>query len=124
MSVDVDPLVAVREADAALVAGGALPIAELATVAAGAVLGLARGDWWVPGPRERAAGVLYLMPPAGFSAGSVVIAPVAERLVEVMGTAERPVTGVSFRDGATYVSVGSREVAFSDIVSVKKPGTN
>jgi len=34
------------------------------------------------------------------------------------------VTGVNFRDGVTYLSVGNREIAFSDVVSVKKTSTN
>jgi flagellar basal-body rod modification protein FlgD len=34
------------------------------------------------------------------------------------------VTGVNYRDGATYLSVGSREILFSDVVSVKKTSTN
>ena len=34
------------------------------------------------------------------------------------------VTGVNYRDGATYLSVGGREIGFSDVVSVKKWNTN
>jgi flagellar basal-body rod modification protein FlgD len=34
------------------------------------------------------------------------------------------VTGVNYRDGATYLSVGGREIGFGDVVSVKKTGTN
>jgi flagellar basal-body rod modification protein FlgD len=34
------------------------------------------------------------------------------------------VTGVNFHDGATSLSVGGREIGFSDIVSVKQTGTN
>ena len=30
------------------------------------------------------------------------------------------VTGVNFHDGATYLSVGGQEIAFSDVVSVKQ----
>jgi len=39
------------------------------------------------------------------------------------------VTGVNFRDGVTYLSVGNREITFSDVVSREKnefeltPGT-
>lgn len=45
-------------ADEAIVASGGLPLGELAAVAVGAVRGLRRGDWWVPGLRERAAGAV------------------------------------------------------------------
>jgi len=34
------------------------------------------------------------------------------------------VTGVNFRDGVTYLSVGTREITFSDVVSVKKTNSN
>jgi len=34
------------------------------------------------------------------------------------------VTGVNYRDGATYLSVGGREILFGDVVSVKKTSTN
>ncbi len=34
------------------------------------------------------------------------------------------VTGVNFRDGVTTLSVGGREIAYSDVVSVKKASTN
>lgn len=49
-------------ADAALQAGGPsplpLPVGDVAPIVVGAVLGLRDGDWWVPGPRERAGAVL------------------------------------------------------------------
>jgi flagellar basal-body rod modification protein FlgD len=34
------------------------------------------------------------------------------------------VTGVNYRDGVTYLSVGGREILFGDVVSVKKTNTN
>ena len=34
------------------------------------------------------------------------------------------VTGVNFRDGATTLSVGGREIAYGDVVSVKKTSSN
>jgi len=34
------------------------------------------------------------------------------------------VTGVNYRDGVTYLSVGGREISLGDVVSVKKSGTN
>jgi flagellar basal-body rod modification protein FlgD len=34
------------------------------------------------------------------------------------------VTGVSFRDGVTYLSVGGREISYGDVVSVKKITAN
>ena len=34
------------------------------------------------------------------------------------------VTGVNYRDGVTYLSVGGREILFGDVVSVKKTSTN
>lgn len=51
---------ALRDADAALAASGAfhVPVAGLEPVVAGALAGLERGDWWVPGLRERAGGAL------------------------------------------------------------------
>lgn len=48
-------------ADARLVAEGRpfpLPLADLTPVVAGALAGLPRGDWWVPGLRERAGAAL------------------------------------------------------------------
>ena len=57
----------------------------------------APGEWYL----DRQAGVLYLKPPAGFRADSAVVAPVAERIIEAVGTAERPVSGLSFR-GLTF----------------------
>ena len=34
------------------------------------------------------------------------------------------VTGVNYHDSATYLSVGSREIGFSDVISVKQAGAN
>lgn len=55
-----------RDADAALAAAGPspfpLPIHGLETVVAGAVTALGRGDWWVPGLRERVGAVLRDVP--------------------------------------------------------------
>jgi TPP-dependent pyruvate/acetoin dehydrogenase alpha subunit len=49
-------------ADAALQAGAPsplpLPVGDVAPIVVGVVLGLREGDWWVPGPRERAGAVL------------------------------------------------------------------
>lgn len=39
-----------------------LPIGDLAPIVAGAISGLERGDWWVPGLRERAGAVLRDVP--------------------------------------------------------------
>lgn len=48
-----------QAADAELsVALGRPGVGELSALVAGAVAGLGRGDWWVPGPRERAGAVL------------------------------------------------------------------
>ncbi|HHO50394.1 MAG TPA: hypothetical protein ENK18_05850 [Deltaproteobacteria bacterium] len=56
----------IRAADAALSASGAtpfpLPIGELLPVVAGTVSALSRGDWWVPGLRERAGAVVRDVP--------------------------------------------------------------
>lgn len=61
-----DALARLRDADAALDAlhptPFPLPVAGEEAVIAGAVLGLGRGDWWVPGPRERIGGVLRDVP--------------------------------------------------------------
>jgi pyruvate dehydrogenase E1 component alpha subunit len=55
-----------HEADAALSAANPqpfpLPLGGLAPVVAGAVLALQRGDWWVPGLRERVGAVLRDVP--------------------------------------------------------------
>jgi pyruvate dehydrogenase E1 component alpha subunit len=54
------------EADAALLAAGAapfaLPVAGLEAVVVGAVRGLSRADWWLPGLRERVGAVLRGVP--------------------------------------------------------------
>lgn len=54
-------LAPVREADAALAALDPkpfpLPVAGLESVVAGSLAGLGRGDWWVPGLRERVGAV-------------------------------------------------------------------
>lgn len=39
-----------------------VPLGRLATVVAGALSGMERGDWWVPGLRERVGGVLREVP--------------------------------------------------------------
>jgi parallel beta-helix repeat protein len=57
----------------------------------------APGEWYL----DRQTGVLYLIPPPGFTAASEVMAPVAERIVEVLGTAARPVMDITFR-GLTF----------------------
>ena len=57
----------------------------------------APGEWYL----DQQAGVLYLMPPPGFTATSEVMAPVAERIVAAVGTAARPVTDLSFQ-GLTF----------------------
>ena len=54
-------LTALAEADAALAGGSTpfvLPVAGLEAVVIGAVRGLSRADWWVPGLRERVGAVL------------------------------------------------------------------
>lgn len=61
-----DVLDRLREADAALGAMRPspfpLPVTGEEAVIAGAVLGLGRGDWWVPGARERVGAVLRDVP--------------------------------------------------------------
>lgn len=55
-----------REAEATLaereVTPFVLPLGDAAPVVAGALEGLSRGDWWVPGFRERAGAVLRQVP--------------------------------------------------------------
>jgi parallel beta-helix repeat protein len=82
----------------------------------------APGEWYL----DRQAGVLYVMPPAGFGADAAVLAPVAERLIEVVGTAERPVTGLRFeglsfrggdyspKDGCDGYGMGRNGVLYFD----------
>jgi parallel beta-helix repeat protein len=53
----------------------------------------APGEWYL----DRAEGMLYLMPPAGFTADAEVMAPTVGRIVQ----AEAPVEGVSFQ-GLTF----------------------
>jgi hypothetical protein len=48
----------------------------------------------------------------------------AGKAVGVDAMIQGEVTGVNYRDGVTYLSVGNREIAFSDVVSVKKTSTN
>jgi flagellar basal-body rod modification protein FlgD len=48
----------------------------------------------------------------------------AGKAVGVDAMIKGEVTGVNYRDGVTYLSVGNREIAFSDVVSVKKTSTN
>lgn len=48
----------------------------------------------------------------------------AGKSVGVDAMIQGEVTGVNYRDGVTYLSVGNREIAFSDVVSVKKTSTN
>jgi TPP-dependent pyruvate/acetoin dehydrogenase alpha subunit len=65
--VNLDEAVAtVREADVRLGSLGPrpfpLPLGELAPLVAGAVSALAKGDWWVPGLRERTGAVLRGVP--------------------------------------------------------------
>ena len=43
----------------------------------------------------------------------------AGKSVGVDAMIQGEVTGVNYRDGVTYLSVGNREIAFSDVVSVK-----
>jgi 2-oxoisovalerate dehydrogenase E1 component alpha subunit len=62
----VEAIERIREADAVLaeakVVPFPLPIAGLEAVVAGALLALDRGDWWVPGLRERVGAVLRDVP--------------------------------------------------------------
>lgn len=62
----VEAIERIRAADAQLAAADvvpfSLPITGLEAVVAGAVLALERGDWWVPGMRERVGAVLRDVP--------------------------------------------------------------
>lgn len=55
-----DAVQVLQEADAALSAASPIhvPVGELAPIVAGTLAALSRGDWWVPGIRERAGAVL------------------------------------------------------------------
>lgn len=61
-----DDLTALRDADAALAAAAPvpfpLPVAGLEAVIAGSLAALSRGDWWVPGLRERIGATLRDVP--------------------------------------------------------------
>ncbi|MCO4747881.1 MAG: hypothetical protein KC912_24015 [Proteobacteria bacterium] len=65
MSEHIEALERIQAADAQLSANATpfpVPIAGLEAVVAGALLGLERGDWWVPGLRERVGAVLRDVP--------------------------------------------------------------
>lgn len=60
-----DAIARIRQADAALAERGTpfpVPATGLEAVIAGAVTALGRGDWWVPGLRERVGAVLRDVP--------------------------------------------------------------
>ena len=61
---------------------------------------------------------------AGRCTFEVSAADSAGKSVGVDAMIQGEVTGVNYRDGVTYLSVGNREIAFSDVVSVKKTSTN
>jgi parallel beta-helix repeat protein len=52
----------------------------------------APGEWYL----DTATGRLSVIPPEGFGAGSEVVAPVLERIIEVIGTEEAPVSHLRF----------------------------
>lgn len=55
----------------------------------------APGEWWL----DTAAGVLHYRPKPGETPdNTVVVAPVAQRLIEIAGSAEAPVTHLHFKD--------------------------
>jgi len=56
----------------------------------------APGEWYL----DRAVGVLYLVPPAGFSGASEVMAPTVERIIEApAGASGVTLRGLTFRGG-------------------------
>ncbi len=91
------PLADLRAADAALAAASGaglhLPPAGLEAVILGAIGGLSRGEWWIPGPRERVGGALrgapverLIDPVAGarpYKIGPTIAAPALRALVAV-----------------------------------------
>ncbi len=106
----------VRSASEALVAAETppfpLPINGLEAVVAGTVLALGRGDWWVPGLRERAGAVLRELPVERFGDGfsgarPYKIAPVtaspALRALHAVGLA----LSAPERVAAVHLGVGS-----------------
>lgn len=80
----------------------------------------APGEWYLDAEK----GQLRFIPPAGFGEGSLVVAPVAGRIVELVGDADRPVSHVRFRgltftggeydqnDGAVGYGMGTNGVVF------------
>lgn len=113
MSLDAD-LVTLRDADAALPSPVPLPVGPLAPVVVGAVRGLATGDWWVPGLRERAGAVLRGVAVEAIGDGTAgsrpyKVAPVsptpALRALHAVGLA------VATPDGAALVHLGVGSVA-------------
>ncbi len=111
MTVSAD-LARLQEADVALAsADGAalpLPLGDLAPVVAGALAGLGRGDWWVPGLRERAGAVLRDVPLARLAhpdAGArpykvAPASPAADRALWAVGLA------LAHPEGTTLVHLG------------------
>jgi len=61
---------------------------------------------------------------AGTCTFEVSAADRAGRAVGAETVIQGEVTGVNFRDGATTLSVGGREIAYGDVMSVKKTSTN
>ena len=77
-------------------------------------------------PREVRLAAFVMVIAAAVTAGRVMVtaADSAGKAVGVDAMIQGEVTGVNYRDGVTYLSVGNREIAFSDVVSVKKTSTN
>ncbi len=113
---------AVRAADAAIAAADPthVPLGARAELAAGVVDGLGRADWWVPGPRERAAAVLRgvpverLMRPEQGAAPYKVAPAGALRALHAVGLAlAHPGRPVAVHLGVGSLAEGSTSEAFN-----------
>lgn len=127
-----DALDQVRTADAALLAKGGLPlpVTGLEAVVAGAVTALEAGDWWSPGPRERAGGVLRGAPldrlvDVADGARPYRIAPAgrgsAERAVRAVGLAHATGAPCLVHLGTASTADGAFHEALNLAAALKAP---
>jgi len=77
--------------------------------------------------QKQGLNTLTWSPPSSLSGActyEVIATDRAGRAVGADTLVQGEVTGVNYRDGAVTLSVGGREIAYGDVVSVKKINTN
>ena len=77
--------------------------------------------------QKQGTNTLNWTPPSSASASYTFEVSAADSTGKSVGAdamVQGEVTGVSYRDGVTYLSVGGREISYSDVVSVKKITAN